>query len=118
MRHCRQSKSILISLLSASVTTLAQMTLYQNTTERVWISLRYLGDRWPWVNGDPLVYDAWPHGDKDYQCPLWNRCGALTKGGQWENRKCGGSTLSVPECKNLKGSPITTMDVDYYRNEL
>ncbi|CAI5679880.1 unnamed protein product [Oreochromis niloticus] len=91
MRHCRQSKSSLISLLSASVTTLAQMSLYQNTTERVWIGLRYLGDRWLWLyrKGFKMcttVYDARPHGDKDYQCPLWNRCGA--KGGQWENQKC------------------------------
>uniref|UniRef100_A0A3Q3DZV8 C-type lectin domain-containing protein n=1 Tax=Labrus bergylta TaxID=56723 RepID=A0A3Q3DZV8_9LABR len=62
---------------------------HDHITERVWIGLRFLGDRWLWVDGDPLVYEAWPEGDQEHQCLLRKRCGALTKEGHWENWDCG-----------------------------
>ncbi|XP_075320453.1 snaclec agkisacutacin subunit B-like [Odontesthes bonariensis] len=90
LEHCRESHSDLTSLLSKSENLLAQ-TEIQSTgvTERVWIGLRFLGDDWLWVNGHPLKYKAWPRGgDQDHQCPMWRRCGALTKDGVWENIDC------------------------------
>ena len=90
MEHCRQRYRHLTSLVSETENLLALREIQpKNITERVWIGLRYLGDRWLWVNRDPLKYEAWPKGgDQDHQCPMWNRCGALTKQGLWENLDC------------------------------
>uniref|UniRef100_A0AAQ6AQZ9 C-type lectin domain-containing protein n=1 Tax=Amphiprion ocellaris TaxID=80972 RepID=A0AAQ6AQZ9_AMPOC len=64
-------------------------TEIKNITERVWIGLRFLGDHWMWVNGDPLEYEAWSQeGGQDHQCPIRKRCGALTNERLWENRDC------------------------------
>ncbi|XP_072239980.1 secretory phospholipase A2 receptor-like [Leuresthes tenuis] len=90
LEHCRESHSDLTSLLSKTENLLAQTEIQPtNVTERVWIGLRFLEDNWLWVNGDPLEYKAWPReGDQDHQCPMWRRCGALTKDGVWENIDC------------------------------
>uniref|UniRef100_A0A3P8RMZ0 C-type lectin domain-containing protein n=1 Tax=Amphiprion percula TaxID=161767 RepID=A0A3P8RMZ0_AMPPE len=64
-------------------------TEIKNITEQVWIGLRFLGDRWMWVNGDPLEYEAWSQeGGQDHQCPIRKRCGVLTNERLWENRDC------------------------------
>uniref|UniRef100_A0A3Q3FG11 C-type lectin domain-containing protein n=1 Tax=Labrus bergylta TaxID=56723 RepID=A0A3Q3FG11_9LABR len=93
--HCiRPSRAMVInpnfSTVQASHTkkTNANEIQHDHITERVWIGLRFLGDRWLWVDGDPLVYEAWPEGDQEHQCPLRKRCGALTKEGHWENWDC------------------------------
>ncbi|XP_041790037.1 snaclec 7-like [Chelmon rostratus] len=87
--HCRKSQTNLISLLSETDHLLARRVFQKvNITERVWIGLRNLDQRWMWVNGDSLVYEAWSKGDQDYRCPIWKRCGALTKDGLWENWDC------------------------------
>ena len=87
--HCKTENTSLTSLASETEHLLAVSEIQEDhVTERVWIGLRYLGDRWLWVDGDPLVYEAWSQGDQDHQCPLWRRCGALTKGGLWESRDC------------------------------
>ncbi|XP_070684534.1 dromaiocalcin-1-like [Pempheris klunzingeri] len=90
LKHCRKTHAKLISLLSETEHWLAQKAIQRvQITERVWFGLRYLSDRWLWVDKHPLVYQAWPRGgDQDHQCPAWKRCGALTKGGLWENRDC------------------------------
>ncbi|XP_070684537.1 dromaiocalcin-1-like [Pempheris klunzingeri] len=88
--YCRDKHTTLTSLVSETENLLALRKIRQDIiTERVWIGLRYLSDRWLWVDKHPLVYQAWPQGgDQDHQCPAWKRCGALTKGGLWENRDC------------------------------
>ncbi|KAK9539996.1 hypothetical protein VZT92_002474 [Zoarces viviparus] len=90
LEHCREHHTDLSSLLSETDNLMA-LREYQkkHTTERMWIGLRYLADRWLWVNGDPLEFEAWPKGGvQDHQCPIRNRCGALTKEGLWENWDC------------------------------
>uniref|UniRef100_A0A8D0AST1 Novel immune-type receptor 3, related 1-like n=1 Tax=Sander lucioperca TaxID=283035 RepID=A0A8D0AST1_SANLU len=91
LEHCRERNTDLTSLLSETESILAQKEIHKaGITERVWIGLRYLEDHWLWVNGDLLEYEAWPKGgDQDHQCPIRNRCGALTKEGLWENWECG-----------------------------
>ncbi|XP_027877817.1 snaclec rhodocytin subunit alpha-like [Xiphophorus couchianus] len=42
------------------------------TTEEVWTGLRYLGDEWFWVGGEPVQYQNIP------SCPA-KRCGVLEK---------------------------------------
>uniref|UniRef100_A0A3Q1AY70 C-type lectin domain-containing protein n=1 Tax=Amphiprion ocellaris TaxID=80972 RepID=A0A3Q1AY70_AMPOC len=86
--YCKQTN--LSSLLSETDRLLAQTEIQnRNITERVWMGLHFLGDRWMWVNGDPLEYEAWSHqGGQDHQCPIRRRCGALTKDGLWENWDC------------------------------
>uniref|UniRef100_A0AAQ5ZI41 C-type lectin domain-containing protein n=1 Tax=Amphiprion ocellaris TaxID=80972 RepID=A0AAQ5ZI41_AMPOC len=60
VEHCRESYTDLTSLLSETEIQLAQNHIRcYKITELVWISLRYLGDLWLWVNCDPLVYTAW-----------------------------------------------------------
>ena len=88
--HCRENHTDLTSLLSETEILLAQTQLQKvRITEPVWIGLRYLGDGWLWVNGDPLKYEAWTEGgDQDHLCPVQKRCGALTKEGWWENLDC------------------------------
>ncbi|XP_054866318.1 C-type lectin lectoxin-Lio2-like [Amphiprion ocellaris] len=88
LSHCREKQTDLPSLLSDTDLLLAQ-TEIKNITEQVWIGLRFLGDHWLWVNGDPLEYEAWSQeGGQDHQCPIRKRCGALTKERLWENRDC------------------------------
>ncbi|KAM6941692.1 dromaiocalcin-1-like [Lycodopsis pacificus] len=90
LEHCRENHTDLSSLLSETDNRMALREYQKNhTTERMWIGLRYLGDRWLWANGDPLEFEDWPKGGvQDHQCPIRNRCGALTKAGPWENWDC------------------------------
>ncbi|XP_017260000.1 secretory phospholipase A2 receptor-like [Kryptolebias marmoratus] len=90
LEHCRKNNDNLTSLLSENDNLLAANEINQTSvTERVWIGLRYLRDKWLWVNGDPLRYDAWSQGgDQDHQCPMKRGCGALTKEGLWESWDC------------------------------
>nr|XP_046234459.1 dromaiocalcin-1-like [Scatophagus argus] len=88
--HCRQTHTTLTSLASETEHLLALNKIrHDHITKRVWIGLRYLEDRWLWVDGNPLEYWAWPQGgDQDHQCPMQKRCGALTKEGVWEAWDC------------------------------
>ncbi|XP_078805580.1 snaclec coagulation factor IX/factor X-binding protein subunit B-like [Oryzias latipes] len=90
LEHCRENHGDLTSLLSETENRLAQREIQNSTiTQRVWVGLRFLGDTWKWVNGDPLEFQAWNQtGDPDQQSPVRKRCGALTKQGEWENRDC------------------------------
>ncbi|KAL7404060.1 hypothetical protein ABVT39_009030 [Epinephelus coioides] len=90
MWYCRQEHTALMSLASETEHLLALSRIKRDhITERVWIGLRYLEDHWLWVNHDPLVYQAWSQrGNQDHQCPIYKRCGALTKEGMWENWDC------------------------------
>ncbi|XP_068448335.1 dromaiocalcin-1-like [Clinocottus analis] len=90
LEHCREHHEDLSSMVSETERLLALREIKtRHITEPVWIGLRYLGDRWLWVNGDPLQYDAWhERADQDHQCPIWNRCGALNQQGLWENWDC------------------------------
>uniref|UniRef100_A0A8C8DPS0 C-type lectin domain-containing protein n=1 Tax=Oryzias sinensis TaxID=183150 RepID=A0A8C8DPS0_9TELE len=90
LEHCRENHGDLTSLLSETENRLAQREIQNSTiTQRVWVGLRFLGDTWKWVNGDPLEFQAWNQtGDPEQQSPVWRRCGALTKQGEWENRDC------------------------------
>ncbi|XP_029293721.1 snaclec 5-like [Cottoperca gobio] len=90
LEYCRENYTDLTSLLTETELLLATEGIQKDhISDRVWIGLRYLGDRWLWVNGEPLEYKAWPQGgDQDHQCPIRKRCGALTKEGVWENWDC------------------------------
>ncbi|KAM3623562.1 uncharacterized protein V6R79_012736 [Siganus canaliculatus] len=90
LRYCRENHNTLTSLDSETEHLLALTEIQQDhITERVWIGLRYLADSWMWVDGSPLEYQVWPQGgDQDHQCPIWKRCGALSKGGLWPSWDC------------------------------
>uniref|UniRef100_A0A3P8SVV6 C-type lectin domain-containing protein n=1 Tax=Amphiprion percula TaxID=161767 RepID=A0A3P8SVV6_AMPPE len=90
LSHCRDKQTDLPSLLSETDRLLDHNDIkHKNISERVWMGLRFLGDRWMWVNGDPLEYEAWSQeGGQDHQCPVRKCCGALTKEGLWENWDC------------------------------
>lgn len=86
--HCRERNTDLTSLLSSTERLMAQTEILSSNYTEQWIGLRYLGNSWMWVNGDPLLYEAWPEGDQDHMCPMLRRCVALTKQGKWESRDC------------------------------
>ncbi|KAG8014461.1 hypothetical protein GBF38_002930 [Nibea albiflora] len=87
--YCNNKHTALTSLASETEHLLALREIQQDhITERVWIGLRYLADRWMWMDGHPSVYRAWDKEDQDHQCPLRKRCTALTKGGVWESWDC------------------------------
>ncbi|KAM4603396.1 snaclec stejaggregin-B subunit beta-1-like [Polymixia lowei] len=90
LEHCREHHTELTSLVSETEVLLAQSKIQKaKTTDRVWIGLTYLGNRWLWVNGDPLEYEAWTQGGDQNMCPRWSHsCGALTKEGLWEYHYC------------------------------
>uniref|UniRef100_A0A3P8SNT4 C-type lectin domain-containing protein n=1 Tax=Amphiprion percula TaxID=161767 RepID=A0A3P8SNT4_AMPPE len=69
LSHCREKQTHLPSLLSETDRLLAQTEIkHSNVSELVWIGLRFLGDCWMWVNGDPLEYEAWSkQGGQDHQ---------------------------------------------------
>ncbi|KAK7893198.1 hypothetical protein WMY93_022350 [Mugilogobius chulae] len=59
------------------------------TTEHVWIGLRFLAGDWLWLDGHKSEYEAWSSGGKP-KCPGEKlACGALvSKGDVWEARNC------------------------------
>ncbi|KAJ3614336.1 hypothetical protein NHX12_017910 [Muraenolepis orangiensis] len=108
LEHCRQNKGHLLSMPSDTRHLLALRDLQKtNTTQSVWIGLRYLSRRWLWVNGDPVGFQGWslaggnpdnatgatndpPHHLQSPRCPVLNGwgCGAMTREGVWEARNC------------------------------
>lgn len=90
LHSCEKNHATLTSLVSEAEHLLALRNIQkqQHVTERVWIGLRYLGDDWLWMDRSPLKYQAWSQGDEN-QCPIWKRCGTLTKEGLWEGWDCG-----------------------------
>eukprot|EP00063_Salmo_salar_P058319 XP_014033154.1 PREDICTED: secretory phospholipase A2 receptor-like [Salmo salar] len=90
LEYCREQHTDLTSLVSETELLLAQRESRetQTTTAHLWMGLRYLANHWLWVNGDPVVYEAWPQGGQ-HQCPAWNlHCGAMATAGAWETRDC------------------------------
>lgn len=85
--HCTQNRANLISQLSETENLLTTNKIQKTgVTQRVWIGLRFLGHKWLWVNGNSLDYENWR--PTSVQCPIRKRCGALTKGGDWESWDC------------------------------
>uniref|UniRef100_A0A672GBX2 C-type lectin domain-containing protein n=1 Tax=Salarias fasciatus TaxID=181472 RepID=A0A672GBX2_SALFA len=74
--HCRKHHRDLASVASDTEMLLIQGELRKScTTERVWIGLHFLPDRWLWVDRQPLGYRAW--GSKETEaCPA-GRCAAI-----------------------------------------
>uniref|UniRef100_A0A3Q1F8R0 C-type lectin domain-containing protein n=1 Tax=Acanthochromis polyacanthus TaxID=80966 RepID=A0A3Q1F8R0_9TELE len=88
LSHCREKQTDLANQLSEAELHLAKVKV-KNITQRFWIGLRYLADRWLWVNGEPLEHESWSQGgDQDHHCPIQKRCGAIHKEGLWENWDC------------------------------
>ncbi|XP_046900202.1 secretory phospholipase A2 receptor-like [Hypomesus transpacificus] len=89
LEYCREQYTDLTSLLSETEMLLAHREIQEQAqTALVWTGLRFLGDRWLWVNGDPVDYQAWPPGG-GHQCPARNlRCGAVGTAGHWEAHDC------------------------------
>ena len=90
LEHCRETKTELPSLISKLERVQAQNVIQPDEfTDPVWIGLRYLNDRWLWINNDSLTFKDWTQGEaQDQQCPVYKRCGALTKTAAWEKWDC------------------------------
>ncbi|CAL8332038.1 unnamed protein product [Lota lota] len=102
LEHCRGRQSDLLGMPSDTKLLLALRDLQKtNTTQRVWIGLRYLRSRWLWVNGNPMQFQGWSTargtpgitGENTHpqypHCPILDEaCGAMTRQGVWEARDC------------------------------
>ncbi|XP_056264865.1 dromaiocalcin-1-like [Pseudoliparis swirei] len=89
LEYCREHHKDFSSVDSETENLLALSEIQTQGVDLVWIGLRYLMDRWLWVNGHPLEYEAWTiGGGQDQECPIWKRCGALTNEGLWESWDC------------------------------
>ncbi|KAL3999749.1 proline-serine-threonine phosphatase interacting protein 1 [Sarotherodon galilaeus] len=93
LEYCRQHHKHLASVASETETLLIQRELSKhNTTEHVWIGLRFLPGNWLWVDGQEMDYEAWGQGGKPI-CPQPKmKCGALqvtgANKGAWEAHDC------------------------------
>uniref|UniRef100_A0AAZ1XBM7 C-type lectin domain-containing protein n=1 Tax=Oreochromis aureus TaxID=47969 RepID=A0AAZ1XBM7_OREAU len=69
VEYCREHHNDLASVASETEMMLIQKELKKhNTTEHVWIGLRFLSRDWLWVDGEELDYEAWVEGGKPL-CP-------------------------------------------------
>ncbi|CAI5638580.1 unnamed protein product [Oreochromis niloticus] len=93
LEYCREHHDDLASVSSETEMLLLQKELSKhNTTEHVWIGLRFLPGNWLWVDGQEMDYEAWGQGGKP-SCPHAKiKCGALkVTGGSkavWEAHDC------------------------------
>ncbi|XP_035274275.1 macrophage mannose receptor 1-like isoform X2 [Anguilla anguilla] len=75
--YCRSKYTDLSSLFS-NYTAETVISSPGATTDFLWTGLRFLMGWWYWVNGDPMLYSAWPNNEQT-QCPdMPLRCGALS----------------------------------------
>uniref|UniRef100_A0A673BQ71 C-type lectin domain-containing protein n=1 Tax=Sphaeramia orbicularis TaxID=375764 RepID=A0A673BQ71_9TELE len=89
LESCRQNHTSLTTLTSEAEFVQVKRKIRQDhITDRVWIGLRFLRNRWMWMSRDPLVYQTHPEASQDHQCPATGRCGALNKQGLLENWDC------------------------------
>ncbi|XP_039907356.1 macrophage mannose receptor 1-like [Simochromis diagramma] len=93
LEYCRERYKDLASVASETEKLLIQKELNKlNTTEIVWIGLRFLPGDWLWVDGQEMDYKAWGQGEKPMCPPPKMKCGALqvtgANKGAWEARDC------------------------------
>uniref|UniRef100_A0A672GLR2 C-type lectin domain-containing protein n=1 Tax=Salarias fasciatus TaxID=181472 RepID=A0A672GLR2_SALFA len=89
LEHCERQDSALASISSQTEQLLAETEVQQSGVGGpVWIGLRFLVDRWLWVDGSELRFVAWAGIERGDRCPVLKRCGALSEQGLWENRDC------------------------------
>ncbi|XP_054892016.1 C-type lectin TsL-like [Poeciliopsis prolifica] len=87
LEHCRTLNKVhsydLATLSTDDDNHFAQEKAQLATTEEMWTGLRYLGDEWVWVGGEPVQDQDIP------SCPA-ERCGVLEKNGNssFSSRDC------------------------------
>lgn len=86
--YCRKNHSSLASLYTRTQHLHALSKVKKGLHERVWIGLRFLPDQWMWIDGRKFAFQGWNGEHQEHHCPALNRCGTLTKGGQWESWDC------------------------------
>ncbi|KPP71364.1 hypothetical protein Z043_109738 [Scleropages formosus] len=83
--YCRTNYKDLVSLLSQKELIVAQQKIGVAQGTYWWTGLRYLGDRWMWVNGDTLNWTSLQLA----QCPVKPfHCWALSSNPTGDNRFC------------------------------
>uniref|UniRef100_A0A3Q2WMW9 C-type lectin domain-containing protein n=1 Tax=Haplochromis burtoni TaxID=8153 RepID=A0A3Q2WMW9_HAPBU len=93
LEYCREHNDDLASVGSETEMLLIQKELSkQNTTEHVWIGLRFLSGDWLLMDGQEMDFEAWGEEGKP-SCPHAKmRCGALQvavgRKGTWKAHDC------------------------------
>lgn len=88
LTSCRNNGTLLASLQSQNKHLFGLSRLQKSLSERVWIGLRFLAGQWVWIDGHRFKFQAWNGEHEEHLCPALNRCGTLTRGGQWESWDC------------------------------
>lgn len=96
LEYCREHHHDLASVTSETEMMLIQRELNKkDTTEHVWMGLRFLAGSWMWTDGRQLSYKAWDQQGQP-SCPEIDlRCGALqVVGGMQDNNSTATTTAS------------------------
>ena len=89
LQHCRSQHTDLAGLITESAVVKTLQTSREAKTDYVWTSLRFLADKWLWMNGDEMSYQAWSQGKTPQCSSRSHRCGALSlKGEHWVSWDC------------------------------
>lgn len=106
LEYCREHHRDLASITSKTELMLIQRELNKNdTTERVWMGLRFLAGSWMWTDGRRLRYKAWDQQGQP-SCPEIDlTCGALQVMGRTQD---GNSTAST-----AASNPTQTPEIFY-----
>ncbi|CAI5638578.1 unnamed protein product [Oreochromis niloticus] len=103
LEYCREHHDDLASVASETEMLLIQKELNKhNTTQNVWIGLRFLAGDWLWVDGQEMDYEAWGEEGKP-SCPQPKiKCGAFqVTGGRkavWDAHDLKVVAEQRPEC--------------------
>ena len=89
LQQCRREHTDLVSLKRESAVIKTLQTSREAQTDYVWTGLRFLADKWLWMNGDEMSYQAWSQGKTPQCSSRSHRCGALSlKGEHWVSWDC------------------------------
>lgn len=110
LKYCRKHHHDLASITSKTEMMLIQRELSKNdTTERVWMGLRFLAGSWMWTDGRRLHYEAWDQQGQPLCPEIDLRCGAL--------QVTGGMQDSNSTATTATSNPTQTAEIFYARHE-
>lgn len=82
LEHCREHQGDLASVASETEMELIRKEVGKDeSTDRLWIGLRFFSGRWLWVDGRRLTYEAWGEGGAPV-CPAFNMDCVSLRGGR------------------------------------
>ncbi|XP_046901921.1 type-2 ice-structuring protein-like [Hypomesus transpacificus] len=86
--YCRNEYTDMLSIRSLKEHTIALRKMRDAKVKNAWIGLRFVGEWWMWLNGDPLEYVTWKNEELS-TCPAEkDNCGILLESEVWDSSPC------------------------------